>query len=63
MQATEIKTRLSIDELQHILDNSGIRGIQLHPSETQLLSLMFADDIALLSDTVSKTVRYFISIF
>ena len=51
--ASTILFSFYIDELQHILDQSDIRGIQLHPFDTQLLSLMFADDIALLSDTIT----------
>ena len=35
-----------------IIENSGIRGIQLFPDLTEILLLMFADDLALISDTI-----------
>ena len=34
------------------MNNSDITGIQLHPDITQIMLLMFADDLALLSDTI-----------
>ena len=41
-----------INEIIDVMNNSGIRGIQLFPDVTELLLLLFADDVALLSDTV-----------
>ena len=51
--ASPILFSLFIDEFEMILRQSDIRGIQLHPDIVQLFLLMFADDIALLSDTVN----------
>ena len=51
--ASPILFSLFIDEFETILCQSDIRGIQLHPDTIQLLLLMFADDLALLSDTVN----------
>ena len=42
-----------INELEKALENEGIRGIQLFPDYTEVFLLVFADDIALISDTVS----------
>jgi predicted methyltransferase len=42
-----------INELVQDLKNSGARGIQLSPNDIDIFSLMFADDVALLSDTVN----------
>ena len=50
--ASPILFSLFIDEFEKILKQSDIRGIQLHPDVVELFLLMFADDIALLSDTV-----------
>lgn len=41
-----------IDELERCLSENDIKGIQLHPDTFQVFLLMFADDIALMSDTV-----------
>ena len=41
-----------IDDLAKLLNNSGLKGIQLHPDTFELLILLFADDVALMSDTV-----------
>ena len=41
-----------INELYSLLHDQGTRGIQLFPSITEIFLLMFADDIALVSDTV-----------
>ena len=43
---------LFIDECSNIIANSGIAGVQLFPEDIQALILLFADDIALISDTV-----------
>ena len=43
---------LFIDELYTLLCENDIRGIQLFPSIVEVFLLMFADDIALISDTV-----------
>ena len=50
--ASPILFSFFIDELQDIYERSGIRGIQLHPDIKEIFLLMFADDIALMSDTV-----------
>ena len=41
-----------IDELYTLLCDCDIRGIQLMPKLTEICLLMFADDIALIADTV-----------
>ena len=43
---------LFINELVKYLHNSGARGIQLQPGDDEICSLMFADDVALIADTV-----------
>ena len=43
---------LFINELETVLRNCGSRGIQVFPDITEIFSLMFADDVALMSDTV-----------
>ena len=50
--ASPILFSFFIDELESVMNNSDLSGIQLHPDITQILLLMFADDLALLSDTV-----------
>ena len=42
-----------INELVKELKRSGLKGIQLSPNDIEILLLMFADDIALLSETVN----------
>ena len=42
-----------IDEFAGILQNSGLRGVQLLPDWTEIFLLMYADDIALISDTIA----------
>jgi hypothetical protein len=49
--ASPILFSFFIDELDAEMNNSNIPGIQLHPDITQILLLMFADDLALLADT------------
>lgn len=41
-----------IDELTVDIENSGSHGVQLNPSFIHVLLLMFADDVALIADTV-----------
>ena len=43
---------LFINELYTLLCNQGVRGIQLFPDLVEIFILMFADDIALISDTI-----------
>jgi hypothetical protein len=52
--ASPILFLVFIDELIKRIENSGIRGIQLFPDTTELLSLLFADDLALAADTVAS---------
>ena len=42
-----------VNELIKLIENSDIRGIQLFPDITELFLLLFADDIALISDAVN----------
>ena len=41
-----------INDLATLINNSDIKGIQLHPYTVELLILLFADDVDMLSDTV-----------
>ena len=41
-----------INDLAILINDSGIKGIQLQPYTVELLILLFADDVAMLSDTV-----------
>ena len=50
--ASPILFSFFIDELESVMNNSDLSGIQLHPDITQIILLMFADDLALVSDTV-----------
>ena len=50
--ASPILFSLFINELADIIVNSGVRGVQLFPDLTEILLLMFADDLALISDSV-----------
>ena len=50
--ASPILFSFFINELDTVMNNSGVTGIQLHPDITQIILLMFADDLALISDTV-----------
>lgn len=43
---------LFINELHTLLEDNNTRGIQLFPDIVEVFTLMFADDIALISDTV-----------
>ena len=43
---------LYINDLQNVISRADTHGIQLCPSLVEILLLMFADDVALLSDTV-----------
>ena len=44
---------LFINELDAVITESGCHGIQLHPDTINIFLLMFADDVALLGDTLS----------
>ena len=48
---------LYINELQEFLENQDVRGIQLFPNIVEVFILMFADDIGLISDTISGLQR------
>ena len=50
---------LFINELTELIEHSGLKGIQLLPDLVELFILLFADDIALLSDTVIGLQRQF----
>ena len=41
-----------INECSELIENSGISGVQFFPEDIQVLILLFADDIALISDTI-----------
>ena len=41
-----------INDLADIIINSELKGIQLFPEQVEILILLFADDVALCSDTV-----------
>ncbi|MEW8548219.1 MAG: reverse transcriptase family protein [Candidatus Thiodiazotropha sp.] len=43
---------LFINEFTELIEQSGLRGIQLYPDLVELFLLLFADDVALLSDSV-----------
>ena len=43
---------LFINEFSDLIENSGIPGVQLFSEDIQVLILLFADDIALISDTI-----------
>ena len=46
-----------VNEFTKIIETSGLRGIQLFPDLMELFLLLFADDIALISDTKSGLQR------
>ena len=48
-----------INEFATIVENSENRGIQLFPDLTEILLLMFADDLALISDAIVGLQRLF----
>ena len=48
---------LFVNELTKLIENSDIRGIQLFPDIKELLLLLFADDIALISDTIKGVTK------
>ena len=50
--ASPIIFSMFINEIASTVENSSIRGVQLFPELTETLLLMFADDLALISDTV-----------
>ena len=41
-----------INEFATLLENSGIRAVQLFPDLTEIMLLMFADELVLISDTI-----------
>ena len=43
---------LFINEFSDLIENSGIPGVHFFPEDIQVLILLFADDIALISDTI-----------
>ena len=43
---------LFIKEFSELIENNGISGVQFFPEDVQVLILLFADDIALISDTI-----------
>ena len=43
---------LFIDELVTYFNRNDVKGIQIHPDTIQFFAIMFADDIALISDIV-----------
>ena len=45
-----------INEFTERIEQSGLKGIPLYPALAKLFLLLFADDIALLSDNCSDTV-------
>ena len=46
-----------VNELTKLMENSDIHGIQLFPDITEIFLLLFADDIALISDTIQGLKR------
>ena len=46
-----------VNELTKLIENSDIHGIQLFPDITEIFLLLFADDIALISDTIQGLKR------
>ena len=50
--ASPILFSIFIDELITYFNRNDVKGIQIHPDTIQFFALMFADDIALISDTV-----------
>ena len=46
-----------IDELEKTFKAKNMKGIQLHPDTIQLCLLMFADDLALMADTIAELQR------
>ena len=50
--ASPILFSIFINEFAKEVEHSGLRGMQLFPDLVEILMLMFADDLALISDTV-----------
>ena len=46
-----------VNELAKLIENSDVHGIQLFPDITELILLLFADDIVLISDTIKGLQR------
>ena len=49
---------LFINKFAELIENSGIPGVQLFPEVIQVMILLFADDIALISDTIVGLQRH-----
>ena len=50
--ASPIPFSILINEFSKEVENSGLRGVQVFPDLLEILLLKFADDLALISDTV-----------
>ena len=50
--ASPILFSIFINEFAKEVENSGLRGVQVFPDLVEILLLMFADDLVLISDTV-----------
>ena len=50
---------LFIDEFVELIEQSGLRGIQLCPAIVEIFLLLFADDVGLISDSVIGLQRQF----
>ena len=50
---------LFIDEFGELIEQSGLRGIQMYPDIVEMFLLFFADDVALISDSVIGLQRQF----
>ena len=46
-----------VNEFTKIIETSGLRGIQFYPDLIEIFNLLFADDIALIADTVGGLLR------
>ncbi|MEW8542874.1 MAG: reverse transcriptase family protein, partial [Candidatus Thiodiazotropha sp.] len=50
---------LFINEFVELIEQSGLRGVQLYPEIVEIFLLLFADDVALISDSVIGLQRQF----
>ena len=50
--ASPNRSSIFVNELATELENSDLRGVQLFPDLAQILLLIFADDLALISDSI-----------
>ena len=55
--ASPILFSIFINELATEVENSNLRGVQLFPDLAEILLLMFADDLALISDSINGLQR------